>query len=390
MTTKILALGDKCCGCSACHSICPKKCIEMRSDGKGFLYPSVDESVCVSCGACERVCPALSDAAERKPLAVYASKNRDESIRQKSSSGGVFSALAEKVIKEGGVVFGARFDSDWSVVHDSADTIADLNAFRGSKYLQSVMGDCFSRAEKELKAGRQVLFSGTPCQSLGLRKFLRKDYDNLLVVDFVCHGVPSPKVWHSYLDSVCPDTSCISNISFRNKDGGWKKYRLRIDGSAGDESASRLVCEPFYENTFMRAFLWDLCLRPSCSHCPAKAGSSCSDITIGDYWGIENVMPELDDDRGVSLVMSYTEKGRQAFASVGVQNKESDYQKALAGNPSIERRVAKKPLGAMFWRLYGSCGLKIAVGGIAIVKAVSDFCYKCVRKLRRIMGWHQS
>ncbi len=386
MTTKISTLGDKCCGCSACYSVCPKKCIEFHSDKKGFLLPVVDEEVCVSCGACERACPALSDNDTRKPIDVYASKNQDETIRRESSSGGIFTALAEKVINGGGVVFGARFDEHWSVVHDSAETLDELSAFRGSKYLQSVMGDCYSQVEKELKVGRQVLFSGTPCQSLGLRKFLRKDYDNLIVVDFVCHGVPSPKVWKSYLDSVACDQSEVSKVSFRNKDKGWAKFRVQIEQTDKSGETHKLVDEPFAENFFMRAFLWDFCLRPSCFSCPAKGGRSHSDITIGDYWGIDNVMPEFNDDRGVSLVMAYTEKGRQALAGLNIKNEESDYQSALACNPSIEKSVAKTPLVGLFWRLYGSCGLKSAMTCMAKVKFVFDFWQRGVRKLRRMVG----
>lgn len=188
-----------CCGCNSCVQRCPKSSITMREDEEGFLYPDVDESTCIDCGLCETVCPVIHQSTVRKPIAVCAAKNKDEKIRLSSSSGGAFTALAESVIDEDGVVFGAKFDEDWSVVHDYMETREGLAAFRGSKYVQSRIGDSFKKAEQFLKAGRKVLFSGTPCQIAGLKRFLRKEYDNLLTVDFICHGVPSPGVWREYL-----------------------------------------------------------------------------------------------------------------------------------------------------------------------------------------------
>lgn len=191
-----------CCGCEACAQRCPKQCIAMHADAEGFLYPRINTAACIDCGLCEQVCPVLRPAAPRTPTAVYAAKNPDERIRMESSSGGVFTLLAERTIRAGGVVFGARFDEAWEVVHDSTETIEGLAAFRGSKYVQSRIGTSFARAEEFLKQGRQVLFTGTPCQIAGLNRFLRRSYDNLLTVDVVCHGVPSPLVWRRYLDEI--------------------------------------------------------------------------------------------------------------------------------------------------------------------------------------------
>lgn len=188
-----------CCGCSSCVQRCPKQCITLKEDNEGFLYPIVNKEICISCGLCEKVCPVLSQGEPRKPLKVYAAKNQDEEIRRQSSSGGVFTLLAEQVIREGGVVFGAIFDENWEVKHDFAETIEGLAPFRGSKYVQSRIDDNYKKAERFLNQGRKVLFSGTPCQIAGLKRFLRNEYDNLLTVDFVCHGVPSPGVWRQYL-----------------------------------------------------------------------------------------------------------------------------------------------------------------------------------------------
>lgn len=237
----------ECCGCSACVQRCPKQCIVMKEDEEGFLYPVVDKEVCIDCGLCEQVCPVLRQREEREPLEVYAAFNKNEEVRMQSSSGGIFTALAEPIIKEGGVVFGARFNEDWEVVHDYVETVEGLSAFRGSKYVQSRIGCTFSQAEQFLKQGRKVLFSGTPCQIAGLKLFLRKEYENLLSVDFICHGVPSPGVWRQYLNEfivyqgnkkkisffpskpiILNSIRDISRIEFRNKRLGWKKYSFAL------------------------------------------------------------------------------------------------------------------------------------------------------------------
>lgn len=190
----------KCCGCTACVQVCPKQCIDLIEDTEGFLYPKVNKKSCVECGACENVCPFTFTLQPRmNPLVSYAAKNRDEDVRKESSSGGIFTALAENVINEGGVVFGVRFDEKWNPVFDYTETVDGLAAFRGSKYVQSTVGDSFKQVRSFLKANRKVLFSGTPCQVAGLKLFLRHEYDNLLTVEVVCHGVPSPGVWRKYL-----------------------------------------------------------------------------------------------------------------------------------------------------------------------------------------------
>lgn len=328
----MIQIKDKslCCGCSACVQTCPKQCISLIADKEGFLYPQVNQELCIECGLCENVCPELHQNEEKLPDYVYAAKHSDETIRKESSSGGIFSLLADAVIDAGGVVFGARFDADWNVIHDYTETHEGLKAFRGSKYVQSKIGDSYKQAELFLKAERKVLFSGTPCQIAGLKKFLRKDYENLLAVDFICHGVPSPLVWQKYLEetvahqcnknsvsshskSSLPEKDGLVNsekmkikaISFRNKNLGWKKYSFALTlskaAATGKENTVSLS-SIFHDNAYMQAFLDNLSLRPSCYRCPAKAGKSGSDITLGDFWGIEKIDPEVDDDKGCSLL----------------------------------------------------------------------------------------
>ncbi len=248
-----------CCGCEACAQRCPRHCISLSEDAEGFLYPKADASLCIQCGLCESVCPVIHRGVARDPLSVFAAKNPDWETRRQSSSGGVFTLLAERTIAAGGVVFGARFDDSWEVVHSYTETLDGLAAFRSSKYAQSHIGDSYRQAERFLRQGREVLFCGTPCQIAGLRRYLRKDYGNLLAVDFICHGVPSPGVFRrdwaeemleaggaptgetekhtvpSSASPFLPERGSLGRgiagirlraVSFRDKRLGWKKYSL--------------------------------------------------------------------------------------------------------------------------------------------------------------------
>ena len=369
----------RCCGCNACLQRCPKSCIMVQEDEEGFLYPVVDKEVCVDCGLCEKVCPVLNQREERKPLEVYAAFNKNEEIRMQSSSGGVFTALAEQIIQEGGVVFGARFNEDWEVIHDYTETAVGLSAFRGSKYVQSRIGDTFNQAEQFLKQGRSVLFSGTPCQIAGLKLFLRKEYENLLTVDFICHGVPSPGVWRKYLEEliaregkkknsvlshsnpILPNSMRdISRIEFRNKRLGWKKYSFALTLSVPIGHGAKntvLLSEPYNENIFMKGFLADLYLRPSCYACPSKSLKSGSDVTIGDYWGIQNIKPEIDDDKGICCFLINTEKGLHWQNKIDVKKTVSNFIDVEKGNPSIIYAVVMPKNRIRFFSRLNGCQL---------------------------------
>ena len=327
-----------CCGCNACVQRCPKQCITMHADNEGFLYPVVDTKTCTDCRLCEKVCPVINQEEAQKPIKVFAAYNKDEKIREQSSSGGIFTLLAEETIKKGGVVFGVKFNKDWMPEFGYAETIEDIAPFRGSKYVQAIVGNAYKQAEEFLKAGRKVLFSGTPCQIAGLKRFLRKEYVNLLTVDIICHGVPSPKVWELYLKDTCskllkntPDEkiqsvsptgetykSCIEAISFRSKITGWKKFSflLKLNFSTYDEKNTVVFTEPVDKNNFMQLMLTHLCLRPSCHHCKSKNGKSHSDITIADFWGIEKYNYNIDDDKGISAILINTIKGESLLKQV--------------------------------------------------------------------------
>lgn len=370
-----------CCGCESCVQVCPRQCITLEEDKEGFLYPHADASLCVDCGLCEKVCPVINQGNLCEPMAVYAAVNPDEEIRRQSSSGGIFTLLAESVIAENGVVFGARFDEHWNVIHDYTETKESLEAFRGSKYVQSRIGNTYGKVLQFLKAGRKVLFTGTPCQVGGLKRYLRKEYDNLLTVDFVCHGVPGPKVWQKYLDeevarqcdknsvsfhpnfSLSERDALVQGISFRNKELGWKKYSFVLTlskATAAGEKNTVSFSSIFYDNAYMQAFLANLSLRPSCYACLAKAGKSGSDITIGDFWGIENVDQSMDDDKGTSLVMLNTQKAKKAFADLNFDCKEEAYNAAVSANPSIEFSVVEPPYRKLFMTILNHFSFKMA------------------------------
>lgn len=339
---------SQCCGCEACVQVCPKQCISFKQDHEGFSYPEVDVSICIRCGLCEKVCPVLNPYDESKPIEVLAAINKDEEVRMASSSGGVFTLLAENVIKQGGVVFGVRFDDQWQAVFDYAETVETLSAFRGSKYLQARVDNSFAQCKQFLDHGRRVLYSGTQCQIAGLLHFLRKPYPNLLTVDFICHGVPSPRVWSKYLEEVVTSGKrVISDISFRDKRLGWKLFNFTLVYS--EQGNIYTMTSAFPENPFMRAFLANLILRPSCHACPSKSGRSHSDITIADFWGIDKVNPQMDDDHGTSLVLVNTEKGEGALQYDHLLYGKTTYDDVLRYNPSIAIPARKHPRREVFF-----------------------------------------
>lgn len=368
---------ERCCGCGACYAVCPKQCILMKEDKKGFLRPQVNRTDCIECGKCGKVCPALHPAEKRVSLEVWGARNKDEEVRMASSSGGVFYAIAEYVISQGGVVFGARFDERWEVVHDYADTINGVKDLMGSKYSQSRMDDCYRKVKEFVGGGRLVLFTGTGCQIAGLKHFLGRDYENLITVDVVCHGVPSPLVWRNYLVytrrrnaggdgkavwSSLNDLPSIEGISFRDKTQSWKKFGLvfrfrRPEGATekfGMPSVkfSFSTYENLYVDLFMRGFLSNIYLRPCCHNCAANGGRSTSDMTIGDYWSMPEYLQTWDDDRGTSLVLAYTEKGIHLLKKINLELRESTYKDALVGNRTIESSYPKHVLTDWFWTIY--------------------------------------
>ena len=304
-----------CCGCTACASVCPKNCIDMITDNEGFKYPVVNADLCIDCGLCEKICPVINHNINLKerPIDSLIVRHRDEEIVRTSSSGGCVTAFAQEIINQGGVVFGCAFDENFDVIHKSAETTQGLSAFKGSKYVQSDLGDTYTNVKTQLENGKKVLFIGTPCQCSGLVSYLRKPYENLFTIDFVCHGVPSPLVWKKYREAMKKKYKAeIVYTNFREKTYGYHSATLTLKYANGKKSA---------ENTktdyLMKSFFDDICSRPSCYDCKFKTAKRHSDLTVFDCWNISRYEPQLsDDDKGLTAVFVQSEKGRHLLEKV--------------------------------------------------------------------------
>lgn len=324
----IAAKRADCCGCEACANACPKNAITLVRDAEGFAYPQIDHKLCIACGKCDATCPALNfkknfpDALPK----VFVAVNPDEKIRRHSSSGGAFSALSEIILREGGTVFGAGFDKNFHVVHTKARTSDALENLRGSKYVQSQIGNVYRQVKRKLKSS-SVLFSGTPCQCAGLKNFLGKDFDNLLTVDIICHGVPSPALWEKYIAELGYAHE-ITHVNFRSKIKGWSTSHLKIDFA--DQG---YYLRPVSQDTYGKLFLLGMIERPSCHECKFKFPNSKSDLTIGDAWGVQTFAPDMFDERGISLVIVHTDKGRNFLSRTNLQTKQVNFFDAVMKNP---------------------------------------------------------
>lgn len=369
---------EQCCGCGACAQACPQNCIAMESDREGFLYPQIAEEGCVSCGLCEKVCPVLGkDSAGNHVPDCYVGYAKNEGIRACSSSGGIFSLLAESVLDSGGVLYGAATDEGQMVRHIRVDSASGLCMLRGSKYLQSRIGDTFSEAKEDLDAGRAVLYSGTACQTAGLRRFLGKDYEKLYMVDVLCHGVPSPAVWKKYLEWQAKKHSAgsVRQVFFRNKQCGWKNYSLELIFDNG-----RRYMESHRDDVFMQLFLENVCLRPSCHDCSFKGLDRMSDLTIGDAWGVEQVDPEMDDDRGTSIILVHSLKGRKLLgeAAPGILMHQADLDRILPPDADSRKSVAAHSGRKGFFRVLGLFGT-----GAFSAWQLRNVCRRIKRKIKK-------
>ncbi len=370
---------EMCCGCSACVNCCPKKCITMKEDREGFLYPEVNRQECTNCGLCEKVCPVLNKTELSGDTRAYAVFACEDGIREKSSSGGVFSLLAEQVLCEGGYVFGCAFDAKLKAEHIGITDYSELKRLQGSKYVQSDLKSSFHTVKQLLEEGKQVLFSGTACQMEGLKKFLGKHYESLLLVDVVCHGVPSPKVWEQYKEyqERIYDAK-ISGLSFRDKSKGWKDYRVRLNFENGQTYVSRS-----WDDIYMKSFIKNLISRPSCYDCKFRQWHRESDITLGDFWGVEQVLPQWNDDKGISLVLIHSEKGQRMLQSISekLRIKEVEKEAAVEKNRSVIAPIVVPKEREKFFAVLNEKGYDAAVQ-----KYVKDgFLYKVKNALKRLL-----
>lgn len=343
-----------CTGCGACRSICPKQCISMERDQKGFLYPVVDIDCCINCRSCRKVCSTYNERIikpKEKPE-VYAYVNPCRNTLLDSSSGGLFSVLAEKIILEGGYVCGAVYDKDFSVKHIVTNCIEDLQKMRGSKYLQSRIEDCYEKVKELLNSEKKVLFSGSACQVIGLKGFLGRDYTNLYTVDTVCFGVPSPMIFTEYLQSKANGKK-VTKVNMRDKRNGWKDYGICIEYDDGSEYFAS-----HNEDLYLRGFTGELYCRPSCNDCPAKRSGYMSDITMGDLWGASEILHDADVSDGVSAVVVHT---AHAFDILPKEELLScAFDLFLMHNPKYIDCCQKGEYNDVFWKVFYKKGINAA------------------------------
>ncbi|MCM1251242.1 MAG: Coenzyme F420 hydrogenase/dehydrogenase, beta subunit C-terminal domain [Clostridium sp.] len=304
---------NKCVGCTACVNICPKKCIEMKMDSEGFLHPNINMERCVQCGLCYKVCPTRQVKRQKFYPQVLGMIHRSKKIRRISSSGGVFYSFALSVLQSGGVVCGAVLDNEMYVKHIIIDDASRIGELTKSKYVQSDLGKCYLQIQRILESGKQVLFVGTPCQVYGLHTFLEKDYENLFLVDLICHGVPSPQIWREFVRMMEEKRNAkCKNISFRDKSlEGWSNFGMKIEFSDGSQ-----YVDTQKQNPYMFGFLKGYIDRKCCYNCQFKGMNRYSDLTIGDFWTVDDYIEKFNDNKGTSLVYVNTNKGRKLMEAV--------------------------------------------------------------------------
>lgn len=359
----MLKINEKkdCCGCEACVNICPKRCIAMQADVEGFLYPLIDMTSCIDCHLCEKTCPMItpyaSEGENAQTVECYAAVNTNQEILHQSSSGGVFFNLVKHFIEEKqGYVVGVIIDDYGVVRHQIANTLSGCKDFLGSKYVQSSIDSIYQSILDLLKEGNWVLFSGTPCQTAGIRKFLKKRYETLVTVDFACHGVPSPTVWKDYRGQLCDrhKTETISHVSFRNKKYGWKEYSLSYRWNEHGET-----CIKHSVDSYLQAFKQGVTLRPSCYECPFKYYKGrFSDITLCDYWRVRSDEPLFYNKYGVSGVILNTNTGHQVWKEIctGFKVKEISIDALFNSNSSLVKQTPYNRKREQFFKEYSQSG----------------------------------
>ena len=383
---------DACCGCTACSSVCPVNAIRMTADDEGFQYPYVNQDLCIDCKRCVAVCPLKSERKDTKPFHIYASKNRNDSVREKSSSGGIFSLIADYTESKGGVIYGAAFAEDYSVRHMRAENRMEWKKFCGSKYVQSNLNDIFPQVREDLKNGREVLFSGTPCQVDGLKHYLAQanvSSEHLITCDLVCHGTPSPLIWSEYLAYLRSSSNRkIGFVSFRDKDLlGWHNSTLTIK----DQEQRTILAQTQKDNFYFQLFVCHEILRPACHQCRYSNFCRPGDITLGDFWGVEKNFKQFDDDKGVSLVMINSEAGEKIWTAVQNNAVFFEVSQNQCVQPNLETPSKEGTGRRRFWRWYKKYGLKRTGQSrgylpMRFPEKVLKLVYLCVEKVLSLLG----
>ena len=362
--------GD-CIGCGVCSISCSRKCIEMVQDKKGFVYPAIDNDRCISCKKCEAVCPILNPIVETETNTCLAVKNIDNNERKISSSGGVFIAMAEKVLEDNGAVCAAAYDESLTVVHRIVQSKEQVPYLCGAKYAQSRFDPCLLEVKALLQDGKTVLFIGTPCQVGAIEGGLTEtEKENIILVDFICHGVPSPVVFQKYLSELSRDYakgSPIISVNMRDKATGWSNYSycmtVEFENGVKYQKLNR-------EEMFLQGFVNDLFLRDSCYNCAFKGRHRASDLTLGDCWGIWNIDSDFDDNLGTSLLQIHTKRGLNYWNLISSQFNVTDFDErdAIKYNPSAVKSATAHVNKDTFWNLVNQ--------GVDVGKAIQECLYE--------------
>lgn len=341
MTPILFQNKEECCGCGACLNACPINAITLTEDECGFLYPTIDQKKCLKCGKCKSVCAFQKVNEDNKPVETFAAVSRNREQARKSASGGIFAAIATEFLQKGGFVFGAAFTNDWNITHKCISTIDELHELQGSKYAQSNTLETFSQAKQLLEKGEKVLYSGTPCQIAGLKAFLGKEYENLITIDIICHGVPNEKMLKDYLDYFSDrHKGKIDDFTFRDKSIGWGK-----NGSIVMNNKRVILWES--ASSYLYYFAKGWLSRENCYKCKYASKHRPADITLGDYWGIEKQHPEYlssgwKESEGISVIIANTTKGLTVLNNIdGIEKKPSLFEKAAAANEQLKHPTQK-------------------------------------------------
>jgi len=353
---------EECCGCGACAAACPSGAIRMTADREGFRYPEMDSESCLNCGRCAGVCPMKRRMEKGEWEVCIGARAKEDALREASSSGGVFPILAEYILGRQGVVFGAAYDENMTVVHRQACCKEELESLKKTKYVQSNMEEVFAKVDGLLRKGKWVLFCGTPCQAHGLKSFIGREEPKLVIVDLVCYGVPSPGIWRDYVRYLERKRGGrVTDFSFRDK-------RKRDNGhTCAYVAGGREYTGSLYRDLYCRMYFANHSLRPSCYRCRYATADRDSDITIGDFWGIEKIKPEMDDGMGISLAILHTEKARRLWTQVQEAFVWFSCGKDEIIQPRLVRATARAKGRDVFMALYRSLpfGLFVRLFGLA-------------------------
>lgn len=382
---------ETCCGCGACEQICPKNAIELKPDEEGFLYPVLNKSLCVECGLCEKACAYEKNLKLNEPIGVYAVQNKSEEKLLKSSSGGVFSAIADYITSTDGAVAGCIFDENFKAIHIISQDEAEIAKMRGSKYVQSEIGGAYKATKAFLENGKKVLFTGTPCQIDGLKGFLQKDYENLFTVDLICHGVPSPMLLQEYLKEEGKKGN-VTDLKFRNKErNGWCSQGS-ITYCVNDKSKTKTIT-PFKDSYYNLYYLENCVSRLSCYSCPYATDKRVADITIGDYWNIDEKLNYNEFKNGMSVVLVNTPRGKELFEKIknNLKAYESDLKHAQKGNGNLVKSGKKPQKRDYIYKKISENGYEKTVKEECKFSYLVPFIRKCMPKglkqlIKKVLG----